>query len=600
MLNGVVIVWVVLLLFGPGLLLAPPEKIDAAWLAGTSCLTLVALCFVEFVVARSGHGTIGAMRVCVALLSLVLLGGLVRLALRLRGSRGGKPFGYDALALPVGLLAAIWVMVPPLLELGRLGVRFGLATAGNSDLPNYALIATNVASSGFLDSHHVAGFDFGTFSREDNYMGATTLINFVSAATGLAAWQACMAVMGVALSLSAVALWALTKSVWPTARYAAPAAVLVASFASLSVFLVGQYFLGGVLGMTSVALALAGATMLAQPAVNAKSGMLALVAGDALGVYSYGHLGLPVLFLLPFWTILSAVLSGARSRNLLIKIAARSVGGSAVALVLSAIAVRTAANLVRSQSQAVAGFTEPPMSATGALLWPPGIGAHSSAEMISLSWLIVAAIVVAGYVAAWRYGLRGSAAIGATLTLGCVLVTIGCVIVYGPPRYQTWKMESFLLPLALAVSVPAVASLRFRRAEVGRALVTVVVGVVTLGPALAWQPSISRAQDVATTAGAPGFTSRSLVDLANSRQLAKLSSVNVRLGPFFETMAAGNVIPTPVVIFSSRTYLAPATLLKTCTLTRRDMLSPGDTAFTDLGGGYVLLQRPSKCALRKK
>ncbi|QNK82827.1 hypothetical protein [Nakamurella sp. PAMC28650] len=606
--NAALIVWVVLLLLGPAIALGLRGRMTTAMLAAVTVLTMTAICLVTYVAALAGYGSLGPLRVCVVLLSIVLVFDVVQTIRLIRGVRAGRqtwPANPDLLAVPLGLFVGVWTIVPALLGLGRAGVRFGLVTGFNPDLANYVLESDNVADSGFRHDNHLANhlgsMNIAEFAHHLSYMGPTALMNLVSAATGLAGWQVAMATMGVAVSLSVIALWALVGAVWPTVRRGVASAVVVAAMASLSTYLVSLYFLGGVLALVSVATSLAGATMLGRPDVHRRiPGALAVVGGGALGIFSYGHLGLPIAGLLPIWSVLVAVLVGHRTRRKLLTILAWSVGSVAAALVLSAVAVPTALALVRQQVDVVVGFALPAMDPQTMLFWPPGFGQATSGPALAASWALAAAVVILGLTASWRHGMRESVIITAVLTLGCVAVSLACVVVYGPIRYQTWKMESFLLPLALVLCYPALSVLKFGRRRLGRSLMVLSVGVVLLSPALNWQKAVVTGQGRPQTALAASFlTPAGLVDLARSPVLAGLSSVNVRLGSGFETMAAGSILPTAVVILSSPSYYTPVTSPSTCTVTRRDMLAPGETAYTDLGGGYVLLRRPSVCAVQK-
>ena len=244
------------------------------------------------------------------------------------------------------------------------------------------------------------------------------------------------------------------------------------------------------------------------------------------------------------------------------------------------------------------------MGADIVLWWAPGIRQHSDKVILVGSWLLLATIVILGFAASWRRGLKASVRLGVVFTIASAIVCLGFIVIYGADRYQTWKMESFLLPFVVAVSIPALVALRFGTRRLGAGLVLLALGAVAMSPALTWQPANEAAQlargsefGPAAQTAAGVLTPAGLVNLAKSPALSNVSVLNIRLGPYFETMSAGAIISKSVVVLSSRSYYWPKTSLSTCTLTRKDLLAPGDTAYTDLGGGYVLLQRPNKCAM---
>ena len=113
-----------------------------------------------------------------------------------------------------------------------------------------------------------------------------------------------------------------------------------------------------------------------------------------------------------------------------------------------------------------------------------------------------------------------------------------------------------------------------------------------MGPFITWAPLLQQQPTLSLIAP-------KLAALATSPSLSNVSSLNIRLPSKFETMSAGAIITKSAVVFTGTSYYAPLTALHTCTLTRREMLSQDETNFTDLGGGYVLLNRPSGCAVRK-
>jgi len=451
-------------------------------------------------------------------------------------------------------------------------------------------MAENIADVGFRNSNHVANTDAGAWSRDYMYIGATALINFVSAATGLPAWQATFATMGVTVCLLVMALFALGKAVWPKAPYAVAGAVMVASLTGLSCYIYGQFYLGQVLGLASVATSLAGATLVARK--PGAQGLVLIAAGGALGIYCYPVLGLPVLLMLPIWAVIAAALGGQRGLTTLAKVTARSAAAVVVALLLSAVSLHNALNLFMGQSQGSSGWLLPVMSSQTALVWPMGIGHRTSLQNVITSWVIVLAVAVVILVAAWRRALRVSVRLAGVLLSASFLAVLGSVVIYGPEEYQTWKMESYLLPLVVVVTLPALSPWVVGTVRVGATLLAVSAGAVLLGPFMSWVPASQQpTPDV--------IMPSELAALATSPRLSNVSSLNIRLPSQFETMSAGAIITGSAVVFSANNYFGASTALHTCTLTRFEMLSPDETSFTDLGGGYVLLNRPSKCAMRK-
>jgi len=261
-------------------------------------------------------------------------------------------------------------------------------------------------------------------------------------------------------------------------------------------------------------------------------------------------------------------------------------------MLLSAVALPTAVNLVKSQSQVTAGWPLPALSSPTALVWPMGIGHDTSLQNLVASWAIVLVVAVVAFVSAWRRALRVSVRLAAALLSASSLMVLGVIVLYGPDRYQTWKMEAFLLPIVAVVTLPALSASVVGTVRAGRTLLAASAGAVALGPFITWTPALQQVDPLL-------ITPSGLVALASSPSLSNVSSLNIRMPSTLETMSAGAIITKSAVVFTGNSYYAPLTALHTCTLTRFEMLSPDETSFTDLGGGYVLLNRPSKCAMRK-
>lgn len=588
--NALVIIWISLLLFAPAMAWSLYRHSSASIFAGGAALTLVTISLVTFIAGLMGFGSFRPLEFVAVLLGILLLWVCIRGTVLFRQRVRPLRVQPDWFALPLGLCLGVWVLVPPLLALQRQGLTFGLATIGNNDLPIYALIAENTADAGFRNSNHLANQNLGAFSRDVSYVGASALINFVSAATGLPAWQATFATMGVAVCLLAVAFWALGKAVWPKARYAVAGAVIVACLAGLPSYIYANFFLGGVLGLASVATSLAGATLLSRK--PGSQGFVLLAAGGSLGIYCYPVFGLPALLLLPFWAVLAAALGGARGRRKVAKLAARSVAAVLVAVLLSAVSLQNALNIFKGQSTGTAGWPLPALSSPTVLMWPMGIGHHTSLQNVVASWVIVLAVAVVALVAAWRRALRVSVRLAIVLLSASSLVVLGAVVIYGPDRYQTWKMEAFLLPFVVMATLPALSAWAVGTVRPGPALTAAAVGAVALGPFMTWAPTLQQPT-------AASITTSGLAALAESPSLSNVSSLNIRLPSYFETMSAGAIITKSAVVLTGNSYSPALTALDTCTLTKREMLSPHETNFIDLGGGYVLLNRPSTCAVRQ-
>ena len=587
MVNAAVIVWVCLLIFAPALVWGLSRGFSAMLLAGGGAATLGLACFVAYVAGLLGFGAIGPLRCLAALLTATLVGVVIVLVQR-RRNRVSSPGISGLFGLPLGIAIACWALVPPLIAIHRQDLTFGMISIGNNDLPHYALAAQNVAVAGFQNSQHIANMDLGAFARQD-YIGALAVINFVAAATGLSIFQATFVTLGVAISVLAVALCALGLAIWPTAPYSVAAAVTFGCLASLTTYTYGQFFLASIFGMISVVTALAGATVLArEPGLPA---YVAIVGGGVVGVYAYAPLGLPPLVAMPIWAMIAALLGGLRSRQLLLTVAARAIACVIAALALSAVALPDAVTLLLRQANFPAGWSLTPLDSPAALVWPMGIGTTSSPAVVAGSWLLVVIAVAIWLIIAGRRGLHTPVRLACVLAGGSAVVIAGCIVVYGADRYQTWKMQAFLLPIVAVAALPACGAAVRGAPRVGRATLAALAGMVALGPFLLWT-ELPPTNGATTTTGAA-------MHLRNSPELANVASLNLRLGSYFSTMSVGAILDSTTIAFTQNSYYDPHVLPDTCTLTSADLLTPSETDYTDVGGGFVLLNQPSHCATRQ-
>ena len=561
--NAAVIVWVSLLLFAPAIVWCSYRRPTPMTFAAGGGTTLALVSLVTYVAGLNGIGSLIPLRICAIVLGLLLAWAVVNGAIRIArqwpsGSRPSRAPSPDWATLPLGLFLGVWVLVSPLKAIGRQGLTFGLASLGNPDIANYTLASQNTALSGFTDSHHLANLNLGSWSRDESYIGASALINFVSAATGLSPLQATFATMGVAVCLLAVGLWALGRTIWPSSPFAVGASVVVACLCGMSAYIDAQFFLGSVLGLTGVAIALAGATALAKE--PNRQAMLAVAGGGAAGIYCYAHLGLPLVVLLPFWAVFAAFVGGQRGARRLFAVVARSVVAVIGALALAAVALNEAFNLIRVTSKIEAGYPLPVPTSVATFVWPTGIGPDPSRGAVVASWLFVFVAIAVALAAAWRRGLHGPVRIAAILTLACVTLTIIFGGIYGPDRYQSWKIGAFLLPLAVVVALPAVGATATGISRIGRPMLGAAIGAVLLCPILVWSPSLHPVN--------PGkITTSQLIALGRSPALAGVASVNIRLPSPLQTMAAGASISRSSVIFTQNSYYSPVVSLNTCTVT---------------------------------
>jgi hypothetical protein len=588
--NGVVVVWAVALIFAPGLLYATFRRSTPLVMAAGAMVTMVVVAIVSTLVSATGYSPVPGLLVLGAFLALVLAAAVVRVmagAFRRAGARrvtSGSPLRAVAVVTAVGLLG-LWMLAPLALVLHRHGVDFGLLTFGNADESNYVLAAQNMVAAGFDDSHHLANGQVGQIART-NYVGATTMLVWLSAITPLGPAQVALGSMAVAAALAAISLWALATEIWPTLPpVAALPGVVIVSTSGVAAYSYANYFLGAELGLATVCATLAGIVTLSRR--WSWPGATATAAAGGYGVYAYGHIGLLILVVaVPLGAFVAWVTVGLHE---VLRAAARVAVACMTAAVLALPIVSVAYALMRAQSNAHEGWPLPPMDPFRALLWPQGIGRPASGLIVVVGWLLVLAILFGTiWAAARRPDERRSAVLAGLVLLGGAVVVAGAAAVYGAERYQSWKMLQLLMPVALVAALPAVGLFVVGTSRAGSIVLSAVAGAALLGPWLQWQ-DVLRAPDTAAV------TSSNLQRSTEAIRERDIVAVNVWLPEINQTMMAGAMLSDTAVVLSQQTYYPPLVSTKTCTLTVRSMLPPGHHDVIRLSGDYVLLNRPNAC-----
>ncbi len=240
-----------------------------------------------------------------------------------------------------------------------------------------------------------------------------------------------------------------------------------------------MYFLGAVLGFAAIVTL--GAGVIEGARSRGAVAFVCIVAGGGFGIYTYGHMVLPVVVLSPVAGVLVGVALRAPARALW-SIARWTLAAGALAMVSALPALPTAYNLAMSQSQVQAGWSLPAIDVVAAVVWPPSIAAPQSDVFAIGGWLCLAiGALVALRVASKRSPGQHATTLTGLVALACALVVGVCVWVYGAERYQTWKMLSFLLPIALVAVLPAI----------NRTLLAATAGATVLGSWLLWSPMLT-------------------------------------------------------------------------------------------------------------
>ena len=485
-----------------------------------------------------------------------------------------------ACVLGTALLVGLWAVLPPLWGLHQRGVGMGFATIGNNDVVNYGLTVRALMETGLDSSSRITNVDYGLIAQSDSF-GAFIFIGALASAFGLAAWQVLMASMALAVSLAVMGLYSFSSTLWPHLRFAPIVATVPAMLSALGAYLIAQYFLAGVLGLTALASMLAGAVQ-AGRGTHPKTAVVAIVGGTTLGMYCYPQLALPAAAALPIVTgVVSLILGRANWHRTLTSLALVVVG-----LVLSALVsfqfLTTAYELIAYRANVVAGWPLPFPPSFVALAWPGAIGQSFGLRLVWVSWMagiLVAIVLLVSAAKRWR---PRDVLCTALILAGATIVTALGVVLFGSDAYQTWKLLGHTLPLALTMLLPALSFFVVRNIAVGGLALAAIFGSVSMSMPQTWGPTLQQSES-------QGWTTPGMVELADPSEISAIRRLNVRLDPYFETMAVSLMVGSERVAMNSQTYAPPQVLSGACTLTRQELITAGEHILRELSGGYAIV-----------
>ncbi len=498
-------------------------------------------------------------------------------------------FLHPTVALAAMVLLGIVALLPAYAAIGGDGQTFGMATGSNNDIANYTLTANNVDASGYANSNHLTNVDQGAFDRDYAYTGIFALQVGMAAISGLSLWQVSMPVLSVAIVFMALSLASLASTIWPGKPRIAVLAGIFGALIPLSSYVATNYFLGGTVGTGCAVLCLAATAHLAKGDKHRTGAVIALAAGVAAGMYTYPILLAPVVIGLPFWAVIVRLLSKSSMSPPWKSLTAGVVISLASGLLLVLPSLGTVGVLLKQQSDNTAvGWGLPVMSALDVFVrWPTAeTPIHSIGLMVIASWCGAALVVVIGLLCAWPRGARSSVRLSVVLLVAVASVVVAFAAVRGPTTYSSWKMLSYLAPIGAAVALPAIAYIRVRAVPVGVYAAVGLVSVAALSPFSTWQTQGPRFN----------FLTAATVDLAYSKPLAKLESVNIKTDSYFQNMAIAGLIPTDVAVISGVSYWQPEADLGTCTLVPTEAAAGIEHA--PLNQEWALIPYPSQCRLK--
>lgn len=180
-----------------------------------------------------------------------------------------------------------------------------------------------------------------------------------------------------------------------------------------------------------------------------------------------------------------------------------------------------------------------------------------------------------------------------------VLIPIGLYallsLIYGYASYKAWKVAFSFGPFVIA-DVLSKYYLSSRKSGYLKNLsLYLFVGILVIFPMLKQSIPLVENRDLYRNR----ISSADLYKLEYDLSAYKLTSLNIQLSPFFESMYAAAIVKVPSVFITVPSYAPILINQRTCTLVRTEDLeeiSISQIESEEVNGTYSLIDYPSKCA----
>jgi hypothetical protein len=515
----------------------PLARVTTAFVVGFSVL-------VTFFFVAGKFGTY----VNLILLSFLILS-LISIAMMVLNGRL-KMLLAEIKLLALASLIGVWQFLPGLKLSNSAGVGMNMVTLNNNDIAFYAGAATEFLESGFQSSAHIASIDLNRDIMTGGYHSPFALISFLASTFQISPWQVTTPAIGIVIGMSFLGLSRLTSSFFQELNtlksMVIGAAITMSSFMT---YIQSNYFFGQIFALVVCALLLSSVIDFTNQKRKLPTQYLEVCFLVVLSIYTYPHFliafDLALLLLFAFLFLRNKELTRGNELK-------KFLGAIGLGLLLSF------PNLVNAFKKALlitnveAGWSLPVLNPLNMTIWPTQFGITTPTHTLIVLWTI-ALIVILFAIRSDKLKSKDKEA----AHIFAVLVPLAVILVIvirkqGFEEYQSWKLISFAYPLVMAAVLPL---LTFR-IKFGEKLLWIFLGVTSTTAMTVW-------------GGSPGqLVSKDLLQVSAMQKVKSLESLNISVHPFFETMAAAQVIRGPKIYTNSASYFPVAIDPNACTLVR--------------------------------
>jgi hypothetical protein len=448
----------------------------------------------------------------------------------------------------------LWGVLPAIYFSARNGSGLTMIAKGNNDVANYAAVATEFLGNGFKNTGHYPDFNLNEFALRSDYRGPTSLIAAFSAMTNLKTWQILTAVIVFVVGFAVLGLISFLTQLFDTIRlHTAVVISFIVYSSAIMIYIQTNYFLAQIFASGIIPLIFA--HFISQYRYHKQDYQnFDFVFLNLVSMFFYPHLLIPI-FLLSLFIYIVFVL---RDKNILRFLLFRNLVVSILVSVFLAFPYMEYlfAFIMRQLGASTAGWPLPFISLPGLLFFPQLIGVEISTLINSL--IFIASIWLIIHFRARQMTVSERNFIYTWLIF--TLITLS-LLAFLPGRnssdYSFWKMESYLFPITFSL----VLVLLINNRKIGQGVMFVSIGAVVCIPTVSWIGNSFYGM----------YVSKDLSDLGSSKLISRQSSLNLKLQPYFETMAAGTIIEGPVIRNLSEGYWPVSKgVISDCTLVRID------------------------------
>ena len=474
---------------------------------------------------------------------------LTNLLIESRATNGFKFIFNNLFKHGIHVMIAIFQILPAIVKLSQANVILGAATTGNNDISSYALVSKAFLLEGFDSANLIAGVDLNSFAETSAYQTPNFLISFLATFFDNSPLRVMILVQVIALTFVSLCFYELVRHLAPKAN--SNFLRIMSSFIMffpLNNYIVANYFLAHILSLGVLTLLLFKLLKLKQSYCFRNVLEVSLIF--ALNIYVYPPVALPLFVIF----CLVIFVASYESLEDILKFSQKLIEALILGLIITAPYLMTSINLLRAQSEVLAGWPIPAMSPMALLVWPQLIGWVLPFASIVVLWLFT--------FLAFFLGTRKFSDADVQRFLYVIVTTFVLVFILylklsnrDISDYQSWKLQSFFVCIIIIIALSSTVSIK----TLGTPILFIVIGLLSSTPMIEWWPALNARNNVSSQAS---------LTINNDLQINSLKVVNVDVSPYFKTMNLASELlnSNKTVYLNSQSYYTSSSNLSACTI----------------------------------